>query len=212
MGVIEDRIENLSQIVEGADNTFLDPMARKLASKLAGVIETMAEMDLSEQEEMVNLFNSTQKARAFLGMQVEFDTSEGNEACDKVKSLIKAEVVEGDKLTEAIDLVDRWEALKKKVKVRAPREKKDGEDPNAPDFAWGTSATCTECDKVVANEGARTGATRWAHLKHLVKNHHGEHDMALFGDREAWNKGKEEMMAGAAEVQIGQYVIRRVGE
>lgn len=214
MSVVSDRVDHLQMIVEEAESLHNDPESKKLRVKTGEIVATLESMDpelkWNGSDELTNLFNSCQKARAFLGFEGSVDITTGNEASEKVQAILTAGVTENeDQRILAIDLVDRWNKVKRHFIVRKPRDKSDA-DPNEPDFGFATEAFCNECDQVVAREGVRVGSTRWAHLKHLVKTHHGEHEIEAFGTGPEWKAARDAMAGGVEEVSVGQYRIYRV--
>lgn len=208
MSTITDRLDNLREIVEEAESFHNDPESKKLRTQCAGIVNTMADMD-REQPELAELFNAAQAVRKYLGFEGNIELEAGNEAADKVKGLVVGDVFDTSaQKNEAIDLIDRWNSVKKYFAQKKQRDKNDNQSQD-PDFGFGMVAFCNECDKIIAEEGKRAGTTRWAHLKHLVKQHHGDHEPEDFGTRDEWTKAKEEVANGAHEVNVGQYKLYR---
>lgn len=208
MSTIDDRLDNLREIVEEAESFHNDPESKKLRTQCAGIVNTMADMD-KEQPELMALFNAAQAVRSYLGFEGNIELEAGNEAAEKVKGLYAADIWEDPKQKdEATDLIDRWNSVKKYFAAKKQRDKNDVVSVE-PDFGFGMVAFCNECDKIIAEEGKRAGTTRWAHLKHLVKQHHGDHEPEDFGTRDEWTSAKEEVANGAHEVNVGQYKLYR---
>lgn len=215
--IITSRLDDLEAAVEAAKNAKADPVIDSIKKAVDKITEVLYsdEAKTAFNQKIANTENET-LAKDFLTVVTDVknfllinSTSDvnGEEAANRVKGLLMAEMIEdGPVKDRAITLLEGWVSSR-------PKRKSQSEGPvttPAPDFTFSTIAKCALCDEDIYHEGSRSGQTRWAHLKSMVKTHHGEkHGSKDIGDLKLWSDARDSMAAGEMEVRVAGYSIRK---
>lgn len=215
--IVKTRLDNLAEAIEAAKNAKADPVIDPIKKAVEKICEVLyqagakdslsAKLGGTEQADLLvsNFMTASTDVKNFLLIN---STSEvnGEEAANRVKGLLMAEMIEGEDKERAMLLLEQWVAARPKKRAASG----EGKTTPEPDFTFSSVAKCNDCDKDVYHEGSRSGQTRWAHLKAMIKSHNkADHGGPDIGELKDWTDARDKMAAGESTVTVGRYEIRR---